>query len=305
MAFSFASWNVATWSGLDSLTVGAMVTAWLMFIAGSLRPAGSKSSIFDISNNWQSLCRGSAALVGGIAVLLSLRIQAGAVASAWWSIVPLLAISALAGALSWQTLRRGYLYAAAILLNIAVTIWWAEYLSPEFFAPAIFLEINVIAVCLASILWLWLELRARRLRGGEARSTFFSVHNLAALGSLLILAVIVSLGFSFESGHLWFLQPQLGTTWLALASLVALMTACMWDQRARYPVAGLYVLGLTIGAMALNEFDLGYTSQLWTAAIFLATYALAASLTWRWRGRLIGMARQLKMPQRIDPATTE
>src|SRR5258708_38588796 len=114
-------------------------------------------------------------------------------------------------------LRRGYFYAAAILLNIAVTIWWSEYLSSKVFTPTIFLEVNVIAVCLASILWLWLELRARRLRGNEARSTFFSVHNVAALGSLSILVVIVSLGFSFESGHLWFLHSQLGTTWLALA----------------------------------------------------------------------------------------
>ena len=37
-------------------------------------------------------------------------------------------MSALAAALNWQTYEQLYLYAAAILFNGAVSLWWYKYL---------------------------------------------------------------------------------------------------------------------------------------------------------------------------------
>ena len=93
--------------------------------------------------------------------------------------------------------------------------------------------------------------------------------------------------------------------WLALVSLAALMFGCIWDQRARYAVAGLYLLGLVAGAMALQEFGLASARSWWQAMIFLAAYALVTSLMWRWRSKLIALAQQLRMPQRLDPNVTQ
>jgi hypothetical protein len=43
----------------------------------------------------------------------------------WWSIGPLLAITLLAARLNWRTLSRRYIFAAGILFNLAVSLWWA------------------------------------------------------------------------------------------------------------------------------------------------------------------------------------
>jgi hypothetical protein len=49
---------------------------------------------------------------------------------------------------------------------------------------------------LASILWLWLELRSRRLRGIEnARGYGLSFHHLNAIGWPLLLALLVLMSF--------------------------------------------------------------------------------------------------------------
>jgi len=76
---------------------------------------------------------------------------------------PLLAITALATTLNWKTLERRYIYAAAILFNVAVSLWWVFVLERVFYESR-FLLTNVIAGSLAGILWLRLELRSQRLR---------------------------------------------------------------------------------------------------------------------------------------------
>ncbi len=264
------------------------------------------SFAFELGGRWQAEATGCAALIGALAALLALRPELYDPSSDWWSIAPLLAISALAATLNWQTLRRGYLYAACILLNLAVSIWWIVYLQNQFPNFATFLEVNIIAICLSSILWLWLELRARRISGEvPGQNTSFLVHNLAALGSLIILIGIVLTGFGLESYHLSYLLDPPTVAWLALVSLGALMFACIWDQQARYPVAGLYLLGLVTGAMGLQTVGLVSARQWWAGMIFLAAYALGTSLIWRMRTKLIPLTQKLAMPQRLDPSATQ
>ena len=81
------------------------------------------------------------------------------------------------------------------------------------------------------------------------RSYYFSFHNIAALFSLGVLALVV-----FVSPHPTLNTPHL--TWLAFASVVVFMTACLWDRFAKYAVAGLYTLGLIGCAIALQQLAL-------------------------------------------------
>jgi hypothetical protein len=119
---------------------------------------------------------------------------------AWWSILPLLALSALAASLQVRTLKRGYLYAAGILFNIALSVWWLSF--PSDFAPGIsFLEAIIIGASLTAVLWLFLELRSRKLQVGKVGRVALSYHNVVAVCSVILL--IVATAVRFESRLFW------------------------------------------------------------------------------------------------------
>ena len=118
--------------------------------------------VFDLGGGWPSRSRQFAVITGSFAAFLSLRTLADTHATRWWSIGPLLALAALFATLNWQTLRRRYLYIAGLLLTFAATFWWI-FINDEHRYLSSFLNTNLIAASLGGIIWLWLELRARRL----------------------------------------------------------------------------------------------------------------------------------------------
>src|SRR5882762_5819290 len=98
----------------------------------------------------------------------------------------------LAAAPHWVTFKRVYLYAAGILFNLSVSIWLLKYQSQQLTTLSAFVEANVIALSLTGVLWLWLELRARRAQPDAKSDTAASFHNVAALASLLTIGGVVS-----------------------------------------------------------------------------------------------------------------
>ena len=315
IAFSFT--NASGWTGLHVLTINITLTAGLMLASAGLtslsidQNGGLQTVLdwcratFNLAGDWQVTCRKYAAILGGLTVFLCLRSLPDGVAHAWWSLAPMFSISVLAAVLNWQTVKRRYLYAAGILFNLTLSIWWIVYFGERFPNFTTFLEVNIIGGCLASILWLWLELRARHLHGKEAIvNTSLSFHHLMAILSLVVLAAMVFASFAFESEvHALVASP--GLAWGALASVVALMTACIWDQHARYAVAGLYLLGLIAGAMAIQSLGLPSTRLAWSATMLLAVYTLVTSLLWRSRRTVVAFAKKLGMPERVAPDVTE
>jgi hypothetical protein len=301
---AFSSSDVSGWFGLHVLTVCTALTAWLMFVAAELDATQTRMRLaFDIDDEWQSRCRELATITGGTAVFLSLRTVADGAMSRWWSIGSLLAITALFATLNWKTQRRGYIYAAGILFNLTVSLWWL--FTPEYL-PLIseFWLVNLIAGSLAGILWLWLELRARQRRQNEELNTSFSFHNLAALFSLSVLALFVFASLLVDP-----LQSPLrndpNLSLGAFLSVTALMTACLWDRHAKYAVAGLYALGLIAGAIVLHFADLTGSNFAWASAMLLAAYTLFTTLLWRSRARLIALAQQFGITPRLEPEATE
>ena len=282
------------WLGLQVLTVCTAVSAWLMVAAVDRK----------VDAVWQSHCRTLAVAIGAFGAFLGLRIAFNTDASGWWSVGPLLGLSALYATLNWQTLRRRYIYAAGFVLNLAVSIWCLTIL-PDIFKLRAFLAANIIAGSLASILWLWLELRSRRLRNLEtARSFGLSFHHFNAIGwpLWLLFVLVVSLGLArFQSPIITL--PILH--WVAMASTIVLMVAVLWDKHARYAVAGLYLLGLLAAGMAFYQLDLPRTALRWSTLIFLAIYALVAALIWHWRERVFIFAERFGVPRRIGPDVTE
>ena len=282
IAFDFA--EISGWASLHILTLCIAGTAWLMFAAAELT-----------RDKWQATARNVSAIVGSVAVCLSLRgLMHDACATAWWSIGPLFSITALAVALNLRTKARGYIYAAGLLFSISTLLWWF-LIGQERFELREFLLVNLIANSLAGVIWLLLDLRSRKHE--SSLSYYFSFHNIAALLSLCVLALV-----AFVMPYPDF-DPRL--TWLAFASVVILVTACLWDLSAKYAVAGLYTLGLMGGAIALRQLEMSETRFAWCAAIVLAAYSVCTALLWHWRHRIIAFTRRIGIPERISADASE
>jgi hypothetical protein len=283
--------------------------AWLMCLSRSLptllekNPARQRIIGIKLGADWPWNTTLFASVLGVSVVVLALRVIPEAPADAWWTIIAVLAMSALAAALNWQTLRDEFLFAAGLLVHVAVVAWWWAYRS-DFLSSANFFWVNIAAGCTAGILWLWLQLRARRLKGSKGKEVAF--HHFAALGSLVVMSVVLfTLYLAYVNNRHLGSGISFGWGWLALVSLAALMFACLWDQLAKYAVASLHLIGLIAVLLGLLQAELSLRHLAWAIMMALAIYSLLVGLLWRRRAVLIEWASQLKIPPRFDPANGE
>lgn len=310
IAFDVARWQAGTWAGFHALALASAGTAWLMLLAAKLparlrkgrefsetRERGS-SELFAANWWWDSIL--FASLAGAWTVLLAVRASFDDPNRPWWSVGALFVMSALAAGLNWETLSRGYLYAAGGLLNLAATIWFFTNWLGDSNSVAFFglIDANALALGVPGIIWLWLELRARR-SDENRRPVIPSFHHLAAIAvlgamlMLLFLSLLVGL-FGLSLHPIWWLE------WLGIFSAVSLMFACLWDSHAKYAVAGLYLLGLVAAGRALGHFGLLSDRLAWTLMLVVAAYAITTSLLWKSRASLIAYAERLRIPKRAD-----
>ena len=315
LAFRFARWHPTDWTSFHVLMIGSAATAWLMCLARSLPMLIERGALGPISKllarigkpklttTWPRDTAAIATIDGAFTVLLALRDAATDPGSEWWAIGVLLSMSVLAAVLHWQTFHRAYLYAAQLLLNIALTVWWFSRLQLWPGWPVEFIEAQVVVLALPSILWLLSELRSRRL--APARTINLSFHDVAAICSSVLLAGVVAVGLMRDAGAVTAPPHPSLPGWLAIVSVLALMISCLWDKHAKYAVAGLYVLGLLAAGLALNQVHLQPQHLGWSAAMVLGVYTIAANLLWRSRETLINWANQLRIPPRLDPNAQE
>jgi hypothetical protein len=300
-SFRFAQLSVANWAGLHVFLAASAAIAWLLLSARVLPRkaiiARAASSIgLPFADGWMSDSELFAASVAALAVLVALRGPLIDPTGAWWSIAALLGMSALAVALNWTTFQRGFAYAGGVLFNLAVSIWLLKYGARPGSLSG-FIEANVTALSLTGIVWLYLELRARRL--AAKTSSVASFHNVAALASLTALGIVAGVrlysdlaGF-YETSH-----PLLDL--FALVSLGLFMAACLWDRDAEYATGGLYIIGLLAASTFLHHGHLSARHLIWSLTMAAAIQALVAASLWRARPRLLDLAARLKMPSRID-----
>ena len=309
-AFSLCAFGVSGFDGaieLRALTVSTTAAAWLIFAASFLTNLAPDNAIgrqlqklFQIDERWSLSALRFSTVIGVSAAFLSLRLLlALSPKDAWWIICPLVALSGLAACLQVRTLKRVYLYAAGGLFTLAVSIWWFALPSSPYSPQVSFIEVNIIAACLTSVLLLWLELRARNLRQAAGPSSLLSYHNVVVLASSILLILLTNVRFVANTPSD---LPEF--TWLAWAATVALMFATLWDRHAKYAVIGLYGLGIVGGAILLQQLQLVPTQQTWFVMMFLALYALCTSLLWNKRNYLVAAAEVIGITRRIDSATT-
>jgi hypothetical protein len=302
-SFRFAQTGVASWAALHVLLAMLMIIPWLLLaargvprrqaIARALSALGT-----PFADRWAADAELCANGIGILAVLVALRGAFNDPAGAWWSIAALLAMTALATTLNWISFRRGYLYAAGLLFNLAVSIWLIKYGARPGSITG-FVEANIVALSGAGMLWLYLELRARRVAGKSSSPAAF--HNVAALASLVAMSLVVAAHLYNDLGE-FYQTFSPGLDLIALTTVVALMIACFWDRDAGYAVAGIYVLGLFGAATATHHLHLTPRNLIWSLTVAVAIQALASAVLWRARRTLLDVAGQLKIPPRLDAA---
>ena len=294
-------------AGLHTFTAGIVFTAWLLFAVAELTAENSKSLpfpinltryLFDFGSRWQATSRALATAAGVVVVALSFRSLTNADASAWWAIGPLLAITLFAATVSWRTKARAYIFAAGLLFYVSVSLWWI-LIEQNSLNLADFLLVNLIANALAGLVWLWLDLRARRSE--DSVGYYFAFHNFAAPFLTSVLALLIFLNFFKPS---W-LFPTPGLTTLAFLSLATLMIASLLDRYSKLAVAGLYFLGLMACAYGLQQLTLTPTRFAWAATVILSAYSLCVALVWHWRRRLINFATRHHVPERMKADATQ
>jgi hypothetical protein len=284
---------------LRAFTTGIIACAWLMFAASfftEISITRRLQTMLRLDSKWSSHAVIAATVLGGVGCFLALvllpPICCGHI---WWKIVSLSSLCVLAAALQIRTLKRHYLYAAGFLLSLALSVWWLASLVRGEFTQ--FLEFNIFAACTASILWLYLELRARRLKQNDSTSVI-SYHNVVAIVSVVLLIPLTSSYLGTYD-----IEPTL--IWWAWAAAAALMFSVLWDRRAKYATAGLYTLGLIAFAIALSQMQLTPKKEAWLITMFVATYALGTALLWRHRSKLIAVATKLGIVPHIESTTTQ
>lgn len=314
VAFGVAQFGVAGWAGLHVLLAALIFIPWLLIFARDLpkvlrvdeqnwRGRFWQRLGLSLSADWERDTVLFASIIGGAAVLVGLRGPFSDPQGAWWSIAAVLAMCGLAAALHWITLRRAYLYAAGILLNLSLSIWLIKYRAQQVNNLTAFIKANIIALSLAGVVWLMLELRARRLNPGYSDTTG-SFHNVAALFSLLAMGAVVAFGLLTDL--LGFHEAQSALLdWMAACSVATLMFACLWDRDAAYAVAGLYLIGLLMIGTFLDHLKLVPERLTWSLMIGGAVYLLIAASIWRARALVLSWADRLRIPLRIKATVAE
>jgi len=299
-AFTACRWDTLDWLGYHTLMAGQAIVPWLVLSAVLYQ--FKLRRVEDKAQERPSLSL--VAICGSIAVVLALRAVFGDPQAPWWSAGVLIAMSLLAVALALTAVERALLYAASMLLNLAVSLWWIEEgwkltQTAGVGAQAVhFFYFNIIALTLPALAWAWLELRY--FRPADRRpAQLAGFHRLAAGGSLWLLAGLTCIGLLADRWQSP-LQSNPLLAWLAILSAAGAILACLWDPAARLSVAHLYLLGLIAIGATLDQFDLAPDRLLWTGGMILGAYSVATSYLWSRRGGLLEIAGRLRMPRETE-----
>ena len=282
IACSAAGQDTGNWLAFHTWLVALAGAAWAMV------PVAAHPGLRAEAEWW-------ARLPGALLVVVALRGLEGDPARPWWSMVALVVAGGLAAALAATTRKRSYLYAAGPLLNVAATAAYVINLPP---VPLTDLAgINVLALALPGLAWLALELRLFSREAPERPPALPPFHHVAALGSVLALAVATALGLQADAVG-GALHSDVLVGWLAWGAAVLLMAACLWDARATYAVGGLYALGLVGAGLVLDQCDPDPGWLLWGGVMAGGAHTLATGALWRARPAIAAWAATHGMPPR-------
>jgi hypothetical protein len=159
------------------------------------------------------------------------------------------------------------------------------------------LQIGVVFLCLGWAGWSLLGLmRPRGARPAPRGRRTTSVARLAVALAVGLLGLVVLLGIVRLALNLTHPQPGL-LDWTALVAASIAVVICLWDPAARFPLAGLYVLGLA--AVGMTEIARGLSPGqllLWGSFTEWTGFMLVTALVGWCLGQFERVTRWLRIP---------
>ncbi|MBC8354714.1 MAG: hypothetical protein H8E66_22265 [Planctomycetes bacterium] len=286
----------------------ALMLAWLIIASAATILAWvslrwrKKKQLVTTSVQW-------ATIFVGLSVLLALRATPFDPGTPWWPFATTLAAAGLAGALGFRTRCQGYAYASTLLSTVAVTIvWWGAWPNDMVQGVIEFVQLNLIAAVVVSIVWLFAEVRCQK-RFGRSFDRFSKaplVHHVVPIGASLVLLVFVSLGFGL-TGLLDAARKDIDianlTGWILLPLLGGLVIGSLWDQRMKLALPLLFAWGVITMLMSLDQvdqrFEFDSQSVFVAAGIMIAAYVALAGHLWKYGANLAAIGNRLGMPDTV------
>ena len=293
LACTLSRWDNGNWLSYHTLLLSSLITSALMLLGGFKNQQTTQGESFVVAAVPRDAVR-LTILFALLSLLFSWRALGVEPNSPWWTIATFAVLSLIVTGLARLTLDQLYLYVAGFLVNDAVTIWY-EYArtisSPHNFIDL--LTVNIIALALVGITFFAFEKKVMQ----EAERRIISYHHFAAVvataGLLLPVGNALTADFFAES-----LTLNSVFYWTGLVTTIALMIVNLWDARASFAVAGLYVLGLISAGMILDQFSLAGRSLIFAATMSLAVYVVVTSFGWAEKAKLIEWSEALGIPRR-------
>ncbi|HZK80752.1 MAG TPA: hypothetical protein VFC46_06780, partial [Humisphaera sp.] len=243
-----------------------------------------------------------AIFVGGIVTALAVRALFFDPDAPWWSIAAALCMAMLAVTIACWGRRPGVLYYAGMALNFAAAAWWLYRGLTSSWSFLDFLSTQAVAASIPGVAWLVLELQVFRQGPPLPRRRLPAFHHVAAIGGACMAIMGIALITADYNGH-QALAYHSALADAALVSAIAIMFACLWDYRARYALAALYILGLTAICPILNLADMSPNWFPWALVMGFAGYGVATSLIFNRAPVMERRARDLGIPPRFAGAT--
>ncbi|MDA1049784.1 MAG: hypothetical protein O3C40_04815 [Planctomycetota bacterium] len=295
--------NPGSWRALHvlmlvwlSVAVAGTVLAW---VAPRWR---KEQQLVTTSVQW-------AAAFIGLSVLLALRAVPSDPDTPWWPFATTLTAAFLAGALAFRTRHQAFAYTSTLLAGVAVTIvWWGAWPNGGLLGVIELIQLNLIAVVAASLVWLFAEVRCQ-LRSGSNFDPAMgapAVHHVAAIAASVLLFLMVTLG-SALTGVFEVSRNELDianlTGWILAPLLGGLLIGSLWDQRMKLTLPLLYAWGVIAALMALDQvderFEFDGQTVFVSAGLVIASYVALTGHAWKYGANLAAIGNRLKMPDTV------
>jgi hypothetical protein len=283
---------LTAWAGTGLALAAAAPLAWLQDSElAEFSPFPWMARLLTISvRQWCGWLSG----VGLLVLALALRGLVSDPQRPYWSAGAALAVSIMAGAIALKARLPGYVYVSGLLVNLAVVIVWSAW---EPWTILGFGHVDVISLAIAAALWLGMELTWPRLALRTPGSQFFPPFaHAATIAALTLLAGLVGARLIMAQAEVPLDDPVL-LTWVSVGAMALALCLTLYDREARFPLVGLYALGLLILGMALHAWHLPQQRLGWHATLTLAAYVLATAVLGRAGPSLEEIWQMLRLPR--------
>jgi hypothetical protein len=279
-------------TGLFTLAAGWIGTAFRL--TGPEAASEQQRAVFARVADWfpADLIPRWLVAISVLIVLLALRGIGDPQAPAWSAGATLIVATLIGGLALWSG-RGRYVHASGFLINLVGILIWLVRPEATF---ANFVLINVLCLAIASAFWCAVELALRHsnLRI-DLRGRGIPFPHLAAQLAVGLLVLLLALG---TVAHLVGdkLEVADSLAWATIVFTAAAVSVNLWDPSARFPLPGLYLLGLVPIALALQRPEMALRWTLWNAAMLLSGYVLLVSVIARAVPRLGNVWKALRLP---------